>query len=89
MKTYVRITFLPAGAKRRRTTWAVKLKEQGDIVTYLECDSEGETTKQAGFQNGVPVERSHLIVCTKDSVVERPARMNNHYAELELVADQG
>lgn len=85
MKTYVRITYLPMGAKRRRTTWAVKIKEHGNIVTYMECDKEGETSKDAGFQDGVPVERSHMIVCTKDSVVERPARMNNHYAELELV----
>jgi len=84
MPNYVRITFLPHGAKRRRTTWAVKLKESGDRVTYLACDKYGETEQDMGMKDGIPVERKELILCLKSEVKEQPARMDLTYAELEL-----
>ena len=89
MRTYVRLTFLPNKAKRRRTTWAVRLKETGDRVTYLACDKYGETEKVAGTDpSGIPIERKELILCLKSEVDERPARMNLVYAELELETPQ-
>jgi hypothetical protein len=87
MPTYVRVTFLPYGADRRRTTWAVKVREYGDRVTYLACDKYGETERDMGVdKNGTPIERKELILCFKVEVDERPARMSLKYAELELTS---
>lgn len=86
MKQYVRITFKPAGAKRKRTCWAVKLKATATRVSYLLCNSEGETEQ---VQGTVPNETvtTHMVVGTPGEVTERPARMNLKYAELELDVD--
>lgn len=85
MRAYVRITFLPDGAKRRRTTWAIKLREHKGRVTYLVCDKFGETEKEVGTdEKGTPIERKEIVLCLSSEVVEKPARMNLKYAELEL-----
>jgi hypothetical protein len=85
MKEYVRLTYKPAGASRRRTVWAVVVRRTPERVTYLQCDEEGETTRDGGTLDGKPVERTHLIICTPAEVTEKPARMNNVYAMLEVV----
>lgn len=77
---YVRITFLPHGAKRRRTTWAIKLRESEGFLSYLACDRTGEVEKGI---DGNTVQRE-VILTSPAEVVERPARMNLKYAELEL-----
>ena len=75
----MKITFLPAGAKRPRTTWAIKFAPG----RYLACDKEGEVWRYVGVDDrGRSVEQKEWILA-KDAV-EKPARMNLHYAELEL-----
>jgi len=89
MRAYVRLTFLPDGTKRRRTTWAIKLRENKGRVTYLACDKYGETEKEAGVSpEGLPIERKEIILCLSSEVVEKPAYMNLKYAELELIPSQ-
>jgi hypothetical protein len=84
-REYVRLTFKPAGASRRVMCWAVVVKRTATRVTYLKCDNEGETVQDGGTQDGLPVERTHMIVATPAEVTERPARMNLKYALLEVV----
>lgn len=84
-KEYVRITFKPAGAKRTRTVWAYVVRRNPDRVTYREVTEDGEDTYDGGTKDGIPVEQRRLIVATPPEVRERPARMNVHYAMLEVV----
>lgn len=80
MTEYVRLTFKPAGAKRRRTVWAIKVTD----FIYRVCDIEGTdyTEPKAG------VERYEIIVLAKgDTAVIQPARMNLKYAQLEVVEE--
>jgi endoglucanase Acf2 len=86
MKQYVRITFTPYGSKRRRSCWAVKGAETGGVATYTVCDSSGNV-KKGQYKGGTLVEQMEVIIAAPFEVVERPARMNNHYAELEI--DEG
>ena len=86
-KEYVRLTYLPAGARRRRTVWAVVVSRKPERVTYLECDQEGETTHAVGTKDGLPVERQHIIIATPQEVRERPAHMDLKYAMLAVSSD--
>ncbi len=85
---YVRLTFLPAGAKRRRTTWAEKLAPN----RYRPCDKEGETwTVRKGIdtQELIILAPSDFVVLLPDgkpTAWEIPATMNLRYAELELTS---
>ena len=83
-KEYVRLTFKPAGARRRRTVWALVVRRTSERVTYLQCDEEGETTYDGGMKDGVPVEQHRLIIATPAEVKERPAHMDNLYAMLMI-----
>jgi hypothetical protein len=83
MKNYVRITFRPEGAKRKRTCWAIKGPVKNGIVRYTACDEEGDPTFRSAYERGVLVYRVELILCGVDEVVEKQARMNNHYGLLE------
>ena len=85
MKEYVRLTYLPSGAKRRRTVWAVVIRRGPKRVVYSECSEEGETVFDGGVKDGLPVEQRRLILATPEEVRECPARMNNKYALLEVV----
>jgi hypothetical protein len=84
LKEYVRLSFAPAG-KRRRSVWAVVLSRKPGTVTYAECTEEGDTTFDGGTKDGLPVEQRRLIIATPSEVRERPARMNLKYASLEIV----
>ncbi len=75
MKTYVRLTFRPAGAKRDRTVWAIK---QGP-GRYTRCDRGGDTDLSA--PEGVS--RIEVILTAPGEGKEVPARMNLTYALLE------
>lgn len=75
---YVRLTFLPAGAARRRTVWAIKV----NASTFRVCDVEGTdyTEPRPG------VERYELIkLAPLDDATIKPARMDLKYARLEVV----
>ena len=86
-RPYVRLTFRPAGATRRTTVWAVVVRRSEKRTTYLACNKEGETSADGGVgPNGELIEKNHLIVVGDETDnVERPARLNLHYGELELV----
>ena len=73
-KRYVRITYLPAGSDKPRTCWAEKVGEH----RYFEVKRDGDPwCKKKGAAK-------HLIIGDGD-IEEKPARMNLHYAQLELV----
>lgn len=82
-RTYVKITFLPHGAKRRRTCWAIKGPVRNGVARYTVCDKEGDPTFRSAYENGTLVDRIELVLCGVDEVVEIPAQMNNHYGWLE------
>lgn len=62
-----------------RTTWAIKVREHKGVASYVVCDKFGETEKDVG-----ETIRKEVLLCDMTEVVERPARMNLKYAELEL-----
>ena len=70
-KPYVRITFMPAGKKRKRTAWAVKVRETPRLATYRIYTKDGEMTDE-------------LVIGPPDKMGELPAVMNLHYGEFEL-----
>lgn len=75
---YVRIKFHPAGAKRPRWYWAVKLGEG----RYMRCNKEGDTSKDGGkTPEGALIEKQELLM--GKPIEERPAKMNLHYGWLE------
>jgi hypothetical protein len=84
MKDYVQITFLPMGAQRKRTCWAIKGPVRNGTARYTVCDKEGDPTFRSSYENDVLVNRIELVLCKVEEVVEKPARMNNHYGWLEI-----
>jgi hypothetical protein len=76
--TFVRISFKPHGATRKRTCWAKKTdRKPGDrIVSYWRVDKYGEEP-----------EPRELIMGIAGQITERPAIMNKHYAMLELATE--
>jgi hypothetical protein len=86
-RRYVRLTFRPAGALRRTTVWAVVVKSSPTRSTYLVCDKEGETVKDGGLgPKGEWIEKIHFVIVGGETDrTERPARLNLHYGELEVI----
>lgn len=85
---YVRLTFVPAGAKRSRTTWAKFVRAAGKLdgralAYYAQCKADGGDYSYAR-RDGVVVEETRLILTFVDDA--KPARWNLHYGELEVVA---
>lgn len=78
---YRKITFLPHGSKRRRTCWAIKIKEANGLCYYKRCDKEGQSL----FDVNPTTSRTEIIITGAHEVIERPAVMNLHYGELEVV----
>ena len=79
MPNYVKLTFQPSGATKPRTTWAIERPSKGRFLflCFCVCDKEGVT--DAG-------DRMELILVSRDECyTARPARMNLHYGELELL----
>ena len=76
MSTYAKLTFRPAGPKTSRTVWvrpAGELNKKG-IRIFRVVDREGER-------------QNELIVLTSNDILSlRPAKMNLHYGELEVVS---
>ena len=83
-REYVRLTYTPGGAARARTVWAYVVRRSAGRVMYREVNVEGDDTFDGGMKDGVQVEQQRLIVATPTEVKERPARMNRHYAMLEI-----
>lgn len=78
---YVRLTFLPAGVKKKRTVWA-KILKRGKLNTYLVVDKEGSAVEKRtakGFAREVVA-----ALPRSKTTKERPARMNLHYGELQI-----
>jgi len=75
---YVQITFKPAGEKKERTLWAIKLA----AGKYMRAaNGGGEWTDPKAAMHTV---RKELIL-TGDEVVERPAAVNLTYGEMEVL----
>lgn len=74
MLPYVRLTYLPAGAKRRRTVWA----EQASPRAYWVCNREGAR----------PEPQVLVLVSGKEPELQvAPALMSKHYAMLFVEGD--
>lgn len=77
---YVFITFKPHGATRKRSTFAIKLRPG----VYIAVDKEGEKQKEKGRDaEGRQVIQTEYILAP--DAIEKPAQMNLHYAELEVI----
>jgi hypothetical protein len=70
---YVRITFLDAGDKRRRSVWANDLRPSraAGLVSFRVLDDEGAPT-------------SELVLARRSELTVREAWMNLHYCEMQL-----
>lgn len=90
-KTYVRLTFTPAGAARRKTVWAIVRRRAERANYYLQVSAEGDEsfdtgeTKPDGLGGRAAVEEQRLIVAAPHEVKEQPARYSNHYGELVVI----
>lgn len=65
---YFKITI--ANSKK---VWAIKAGEKDGVVMYWRVNKHGEQP-----------EPRNLIIGTATEITERPAKMNLHYAELEI-----
>lgn len=81
LKEYVRLSFLPAGAKRRRSVWALVMSRKPNLVTYREVSREGDED----FEVAGGIVQQRIIIARPFEVVEKPAKINLTYAELEVV----
>jgi hypothetical protein len=73
---YVRLTFRPAGHRRRRTVWAIYSTNKGGIATFWRVNAEGEQP-----------DPQELIVSTVKEIEVTPAVMSRKYATLMLYND--
>ena len=81
-KPYVRLTFLPAGATRRRTVWAVKLSEN----QYRVVDNSGHGVRDGAVIDGVQSNLTEIILVEPGGPFETvPAGLNRLYAKLEVI----
>jgi len=79
MRSYVRILFKPAGAKRARWYWAIKLGP----AAYKRCRPDGDTELASTIRDdGVEVTTEELLL--GEAIKEEPAAMNLHYGWLEV-----
>jgi len=76
MTEYVRLTFHPAGGKRKRTTWAEIASTKNGRVSFWACNRDGDRP--------VPNE---LIICAGGEVTVQPAVMSRYYVMLMLPDD--
>lgn len=83
-RPYVRITFKPAGAARKRTTWAVKLKKPG---RYLAVDSSGDAERDGGTKDGKYVVKIEAIIASPTEVTEKSAGYSFTYGEMMLLPE--
>ena len=74
MKNYVRLKFISQDHEER-IVWAEKLQSDGQYSIYSKRNKYGETSFM----------RELIVLHPDDIVYEKPAQMNNHYGELELV----
>jgi hypothetical protein len=74
---YVRLTFLPAGAKRKRTVWAERAGKQRFWVVNQEGDRDRHRSDH----------KEELVILAANEYTIRPAVMSKKYAMLFLVDD--
>lgn len=79
-KRYCRITFLPAGAKRKRTTWAIETTKSPDssFRTFTACDKEGQTLRDIDAKTV----QEEMIICGRGEVTVKPGYMSRKYGWL-------
>ena len=82
MTTYYHISVKVAGRKTKRHTFAELINEKGDMLTFRPLKKDGEDTS---YIRG-DVEHSEIIVGFRSDFVIKPARMNQHYGELEVIS---
>lgn len=85
-KAFYRVTFRQAtaigkSATKRRSVWATNLRrttdDNGERVAFVVCDNEGLTVQD---------DTLNIVICRREDIIRlEPARMNRHYAELEVV----
>lgn len=74
------IRFAPEGTDKTERAWARLVRQRGDITTWLKLRDDGSEWHREG-------DTLHVIVGTADTLATaKPARMNLHYARLELVS---
>jgi len=72
MSEFFRVTFLPKGAQRKVSFWAERVRShKNGTVLFRKVTKEGESTDD------------FLLVNQTANI--RPAAMNLHYGELEVV----
>lgn len=79
---YVRLTFKPAGAARRRTVWAKRLSKMNNNGPFAGATAFSRINKYGEE----PDDKTEFILVNldKDDAKVVPARMNLHYGMLEL-----
>lgn len=75
-KKYVRIRFIPAGARRTRTAWAMVLGPQ----KYLIVTREGDESRVVNGVETIEIVRTAAV----DVTYVEPAHMSLKYGELEV-----
>ncbi len=81
MTRYFHITVKVAGRKTKRRTFAELVSEKGDMLTFKPLGKDGDDTS---YIRG-DVEHGEIIMGLRSDFDMKPARMNLHYGELEIV----
>lgn len=82
-RRFERITIRPEGSPRSRTGWYEVLADGPVFLLLRPVDASGEDRSHYNA-DGVLVDVQELV-STELVVRRQPARMNNHYAQLEVV----
>ena len=81
MIQYFHITVKQVGRKTKRRTFARLMGERGDVLTFKPLKKDGD---DINYVRG-DVEYSEIIMGFRSDFVVKPARMNLHYGELEII----
>ncbi len=81
MTRYFHITVKVADRKIKRRIFSELISEKGDMLTFKPLKKDGEDTT---YIHG-DVEHSEIIIGLRSDFDIKPARMNLHYGELEII----
>ena len=76
---YVQLTFMPHGAKKLRTVWAI----QEGRIAFRRADPEGGVWQKDDGK----VVTEELIIVLPDEQKLKPAGVSLHYGQLEVLKD--
>ena len=81
---YYRLTFRTP--KGKSTRWVEYKSKKGNSLVFEGTDKEGTLRPKSHYRkDGTLIDVHEYIICSKKDIIKiQPAKMNLHYAELEV-----